>query len=185
MINMSNIKRLLHPLKIKISLMIGRAILSAIDNSGDTQRLEIVGLSSETLKGVDRLQNYGFESFPKNKTEVLMHFPGGSRSKGIASVVHDRNARPKDLASGEVCVYTDQDGITKVHRIHLKTGGVIDVRGTDIQLGTLVTQALVNTLFMSAVYNVHTHPQQGGGTTSPPNQLGVVGTHTTTQVKAS
>lgn len=63
--------------------------------------------------------------------------------------------------------------------------GKMTVNSNVIELGSLAVQTLVNALFMTGVYDIHTHPQQGGGTTSPPNQTGIPGTHTTVELKGS
>ncbi len=63
--------------------------------------------------------------------------------------------------------------------------GTVTINSLIIELGTLTTQTLVNALFITAVYNLHTHNDPVSGVTSVPNQLGVVGTHTTIETKAS
>ena len=61
---MNNLRRLLAPIERRIFLMLGRALLTAINNSEKTQKLQMTVLADETVTGVERFQDYGFESYP-------------------------------------------------------------------------------------------------------------------------
>lgn len=97
--------KLLAPIKNKIFLMIGRGVVKAINNSEGTQKIQIVGLKDETISDIERLQEYGFESYPKKDSEALVLFLNGNREQGIVIKVHDRENRPKDLQEGDSCMY--------------------------------------------------------------------------------
>lgn len=102
----SGLERLLLPIKRKVFLLIGRAILTAVNNSEKTQKIQVTGLKGENITDIERLQNYGFESYPVvGSSEAAILFINGNRSQGLALVVHDREYRPTDLKSGDVCVY--------------------------------------------------------------------------------
>jgi len=105
MITAQDIFRWLQPLKKKIMLLVGRCILTAINNSEGTQKIQIKGLKNETVTDIERFQEYGFETYPKKDSEALILFINGNRDSGIVACVHDRNYRPKDLSEGDVCVY--------------------------------------------------------------------------------
>ena len=195
---MTAFKILLAPLQKKIYLLVGRAILTAIDNSGKTQTLQVSALSGETITDIERFQNYGFESTPVAGAEVANIFLNGNRDNGIAVSVHDKRYRPT-LGSGEVAIYNKESG----HIITLKTGGILEVLtpteikadtvtmnltatdimnlagATNVNIGDVVgvLQKLVNKLGMD-VYNTHTHPETGGNT-GVPNQAMVEDTDTT------
>jgi len=111
------LERVLRPLRVRIQLMIGRALLAAVDNSGMTQRLQIRLMADETASGVERFQDYGVESYPLADAEVLMLFLGGNREHGIAVRVHDRRYRPTNLEEGDVEMYTKHSA---AHRIWLR-----------------------------------------------------------------
>ena len=102
-----DINKLLTPVKRKIFLLIGRAILTAVDNSEKTMKIQVTGLSDETITGIERFQEYGFESYPKidSEAEVVVGFINGNRDQGIALCIHDRAYRPTDLSEGDVRVY--------------------------------------------------------------------------------
>ena len=139
--NWRDFQRLIEPLKRRIFLLVGRAILTAIDNAGDTQKIQVTALDSETISDVERFQEYGLETYPFADAETVIAFLNGNRSNGIVLCIHDRQYRPKDLVEGEVVLYTDEDQSAGGHRIHLKRGQIIDEKGKDKTLtltGTLV-----------------------------------------------
>jgi phage baseplate assembly protein V len=92
-----------------IQNMVGRAILSAIDDSTGIQSLQIEGLADEIHDNVERLQDYGFTSVPLAGAEAAVVFVGGLRSHGLVVAVGDRRYRIKGLKPGEVAVYDDQE----------------------------------------------------------------------------
>lgn len=134
MINLSDFKRLIAPLQRKIYLFAGRAILTAINNSESTQKIQIIGLSGETITDIERFQEYGLETYPKANAEALTLFLNGNRDHGITICVHDRRYRPDDLSEGEAALYTHEDQNTHNHRIHLKAGQIIDALGLIINI---------------------------------------------------
>ena len=103
---MVGLDRFLTPIKRKIFLLLGRAILSAVNNNGKTQTLQISALHGETITDIERLQEYGFESYPlSNSSEVLAVFLNGNRDHGLVITVHDRDNRPTDLKEGDTRFY--------------------------------------------------------------------------------
>ena len=126
MITSKDLQRALLKIKNRIFLLIGRAILTAIDNSGETQRMQMTALKGETLDGVERFQEYGFEGYPKvdGKTENIVLFFNGNRDYGVVIKSFNKSFRPKDLIEGEVCMY-DWQG----HRVIIKKDGTIKSEG--------------------------------------------------------
>jgi len=129
--NLRDFKRLTDPIRKKIFLLLGRAILYAIDNSESTQTVQVMALSDEVITGIERFQEYGLETYPLAEAEVFIGFLNGNRGHGIALCVHDRRYRPTDLIEGEVALYTSEDK-TSSFRIHLKTGRIFDVKGDQL-----------------------------------------------------
>jgi len=118
--SMRMFERMVRPLKARIQLMVGRALLAAVDNSGKTQRLHIQLMADEEISGVERFQDYGVESYPLADAEALAVFLGGNREHGIVVRVHDRRYRPLDLEEGDVQVYSMHG---TPHRIWLRKDG--------------------------------------------------------------
>ena len=51
--------KLLIPIKRKLYLLAGRAILTAIDNTTKTATIQVTGLKDETITGIEYLSPYG------------------------------------------------------------------------------------------------------------------------------
>lgn len=178
--NFPDFKRLIRPIKNRIFLMLGRAVLKAINNSEGTQKIQVVALADETITDIERFQEYGFESYPLAEAEVFIGFLNGNRDHGIALCVHDGRYRPTDLAEGESCIYHKEG-----HRVLLKAGGIIEVSGTEIKIGDVVgsLEKLLNKIAMNT-YNLHTHNVVGAATLVP-NMLMVENTDTTEKTQAN
>jgi len=136
MINLRDAKRLLDPLKRKIFRVIGRAIITSINNAEKTQKVQLTVLANEVLGKVERIQEYGFDTYPKTDAEAVVLFINGNRDHGLIIVAGDRRYRIQDLIEGEVALYTHEDSGDVRHRIHLKTGQVIDIKGVDVNITT-------------------------------------------------
>lgn len=122
MISLSDFQKLIAPVKKRIFLLIGRAILEAVNNSEKTQKIQITGLSGETITDAERFQEYGFESYPAADSEAVIAFLNGNRDQGIVLCVHDRRYRPTDLSEGESRMYTKSS-----NKITLKANGSIEI----------------------------------------------------------
>jgi len=197
----NDFKRLIAPIQRKIFLLLGRALLTAVNNSEGTQKIQITVLNNETITDVERMQEYGFETYPFTGAEVMTLFLNGNRDHGIAVCVHDRRYRPKDLVEGEVCVYTDEDK-TDPYRMHLKRSRILfvvadkfdfdaDTEATlvspKIMLGDDVwanVRKLIDVRFQ-ALFNGHVHSgvQAGGSNTGVPTEL-LTDAHMTDQTRA-
>lgn len=127
MISLNDFKRLIAPLQRKIYLMIGRAVLTAVNNSEGTQKLSMEALKNETITEMERFEEYGFTSLPLKSAELLALFFNGNRDHGIVIKAHDRRHRPKDAVAGEIVFYTDEHIKQGGHRIHFKRGQLIDI----------------------------------------------------------
>jgi len=162
--------RFLKPIKDKISLMIGVAILTAVNNSEKTQKLQIQIFGDETYDGVVRMQEYGFETYPDpsdTNNECLVLSICGNRNMGVIACVHNREQRPKDLQAGETQMYSKFG-----QKIYLKADGSVlidagansvQITGSDITLTGNVNLKDVGGLAvmvesMIVKYNGHKHP---------------------------
>jgi phage baseplate assembly protein V len=117
---MSEFDRHIGRLKRRVYGMVGRAVLTAIDDAQGIQALQVEGLSDEVHDGVERMQDYGFTSHPFEDAEAVVVFAGGLRSHGLVVAVGDRRYRLKNLEQGEVAIYDDQEQV-----VHLKRDGVL------------------------------------------------------------
>ena len=118
------IDRLWNNLKRKIFLIVARGILTEIDNSvSATQKIQVKLLDGETITGIDRYQEYGFENYPfLVNGESIILFVNGNRNaeKGLSIVSNNRKYRPTDLEEGDVCIYRKDSNDTNANRIWFK-----------------------------------------------------------------
>lgn len=117
-------------IKHRVRNMIGRCILSVINDDTKLQSLQIEALDGEVHDGAERVQNYGFTSHPHADAEGVVIFPSGLRSHPIVIAVDDRRYRLTGLRQGEVALYDDLG-----QKVHLKRDGIeietpMDVRIT-------------------------------------------------------
>jgi len=103
---MNNFARLLAPLRRKIVLSIGRAVIAAIDDTTVLQTLQLRGLKDEVLDARERLQEYGFTSRPHPGADAIMVALGGNRTNTVVVAVDDRRYRLKLTDEGDVALYS-------------------------------------------------------------------------------
>lgn len=109
------------PYARRIRLAAARAVVRLVDDAIALQLLQVDLLAGETRDGVERFQEYGFTCHPHAGAEAVAVSLGGNRAHTLIIAVDDRRYRVKNLAAGEVCLYTDEDQ-GGPHRIHLKRG---------------------------------------------------------------
>lgn len=154
----TDLKRLYDLIKMKIFLLIGRGIVTSIDNSKKTQSIQISGMANETISDVERVQEYGLETYPftmrfntttkkwegsdssnLSEAEAVTIFQNGDRGRGLIVCIGDRNYRLTDLAQGEVAIYTFKDKDAGNHRVHLKNDRTIEIKASSVTINCSVT----------------------------------------------
>jgi phage baseplate assembly protein V len=116
---MSAQERALRTLNGRVQMMLGRAVLAAVNDDPQMQELQLELLSDETQDGIEHFQPYGFTAHPKPGAEAIMAAIGGLRSHGVALSVGDRRYRIK-VAEGEVAIHDDQN-----QKVHLTRDGIV------------------------------------------------------------
>ena len=125
--------RLIGPLRRRVLLMIGRAVVRVVDDSLKLQAVQVEGLPGEVLDGIERWQQYGFTSVPHPGAEAIIAALGGQRQHSVVLAVEDRRYRVMGLEQGEVCIYTDEDD-GDPHRITLGRGRFIRLEAAELSL---------------------------------------------------
>lgn len=150
-----NINRLLEsalrPIRSRINAMIGKALVNAVNNTGEIQLIKIQAMEGDVIDDVERVEDYGQTSYPpKDDCEVVYACVAGNRDDVLALKVGHSIGRPKDLAEGDVCTW-DIHG----NRIWMQKGKIA-LNGDD---KSLVTHAELNVALQSmlAMLNTHTH----------------------------
>lgn len=168
MITLQSLQRFLAPIKRKIFLLIGRCILAAVNNSEQTQKVQVTGLKNENITDMERPQPYGFESYPKTGAEVTAGFINGNRDQGLAIVISDRQYRPTTLSEGEVAVYSFKGNIITMKQdgeVHiLYDGGTLEYAPLASKIKTIVDNEIMT------IFNAHIHSgvQAGGANSGAP-----------------
>src|SRR3546814_10696622 len=91
-----------------IAMMVGRCVLTAINDGSKVQTVQLTGLADEVLDRVERFQDYGFTSVPLAEAEGIVVFVGGSRGNGIVIATEDRRYRPTGLEAGEAMIRSEE-----------------------------------------------------------------------------
>lgn len=185
---------LLRPLWRRVQSMVGRGLVTRVDEGEDLLKIQARLFAGELRDRVHVLGHYGFASSPEAGAEAVVVFLGGGRDNGVAVSVDDRRYRPTDLQPGEVRVYSRHGGTVSLMangdvRIHAE--GVVRVEGNTVVTGKVdasdtVTSAedllaggdvrdgdaaaIAKTMrAMRATFNAHRHGETGGsGPTTPP-----------------
>ncbi|MCE8027550.1 phage baseplate assembly protein V [Halomonas daqingensis] len=107
MVNSREAYRLLSPIWRRLRLLVSRAVVGRTNAATGLQRLQLDLLRDETRE-VEHMEPYGFTARPHAGAEALAAAVGGARGHLVALVASDRRYRKKDLAEGEVALYTDE-----------------------------------------------------------------------------
>ncbi len=99
-----------------------RAVLSSTKSTTGVQLSTGEALAGEQLRDNELFQHYGFTSNPLPGTEAVVVPMGGKTSHGIIVATEHSSYRLKELAAGEVAIYTDEGS-----KIVLKRGRIIEV----------------------------------------------------------
>lgn len=168
---LSQIQRMLLPIKRKISLLLQKALVQSVTDSKNIQLVK-VKLGSDDIKDmVERLQPYGLTSVPSEGAEALVGFIGGNRDNGVVIMIDDSQSRKKDLLPGDVAVYRKGGPymILKSDSIEVYHGTKIQINAPTVEIGDTAMEEVVKKSFL-ALFNSHTHtfPATGVAPTSIP-----------------
>lgn len=188
------IQKLTESLRGKVQLMVGRAILSAINDGGAIQTVQAQLLADEVQDDAERIQQYGFSSVPLAGAEGVLVFVGGNRDHGLVIATDDRRYRKKGLQAGEVCLYTDEGDSIVFNRgkiVRVTAGTQVEVTAPVVTIKAATKVRMETPLLevtgdikdkcdssgktmagMRTTYNTHTHNENNaaGGSTQQPNQ---------------
>lgn len=117
---MSDLARLLGPMRRALGNMVARGVVAAVNAGAKMQSLQMRLLADESKSDVEHFEPYGFTSHPKGGAEGVVLFPDGDRSHGFLVVVADRRYRLTGLREGEVALHDDQG-----QKVHLTRDGIV------------------------------------------------------------
>lgn len=181
---MDSIRKTAKNIAAAVQLVVGRAVLTAIDDSSKRQLVQFEALKGEVKDAVERMQQYGFSSVPLPGAQVLFVSLGGNRDHPVAVSVDDPRFRKSGMQAGEVAIYTDEGDYILLKRgrtIELETVNVVVKASESVRLETPileVTGAIIDRCdtdglsmhAMRSIYDDHTHAETQT-VTHKPNQL--------------
>lgn len=106
-----------------------RALISAVNDSGGVQTVQIMLSSTEVRDGSPRIAEFGFSSNPPVGSDGVVAFLGGDRTKGVVIGTCHQPSRPTGLSPGETILHS-QDGKS----VYLTAAGGIVVEAKGSQL---------------------------------------------------
>lgn len=92
--------------------MLAKGRLSSVKESTGIQTVQVT-INGEVHDGVERLQNFGFTSYPKKDAQLVVSFIGGNRERPVVTVIDDGNYRIK-LVEGEAAIYNAFGNVIKL-----------------------------------------------------------------------
>lgn len=131
------VQRLLAPLKRRVQLLATRAVVRLVDPAAMLQQLQAEALAHEVLDQVEHWEPYGYTCRPHPGAEALLLSLGGRRAHTIALNVADRRFRMKNLAPGEVALYTDEGDVIHFKRgqhIYIDAGAKVTAKAPNVEV---------------------------------------------------
>ena len=164
-------------MSLKSMMARGTVVLAAAGKMMQTLQVRLT--ANELKDNVEHFEPYGLTSNPLPGAEVLTLFLGGDRSNAVVVVASDRRYRIKELAPGEVAIYTDEGD-----SIHFKRGRIMDIQTVTLnikasdsvnfdtptitQTGQIVSQGDQVAGGVSQIEHPHSGVQAGNGQSGPP-----------------
>ena len=129
------IARLLEPLKNRILLLAGRAILAAVKEEDGRRSLQVIAQAGEEIDAVEQYQEFGFASRPPAGSEGVFLALGGTRDHCIVIATEHPGHRPANLEDGEAMVYSSENGGEEGDcHLYLKSGRLVELAGESVTL---------------------------------------------------
>ena len=129
---------------------------------GVVQKTRAESLENQAHDDAERFQDYGFAAHPVDGQGLVMHVDGHTIVLRM-----DRLAERPRLAAHEVCVW-HREG----HCITLKSGGVIEIKGTSLALNIDGAVAINSAALTHNGVNISGNHVHGGVESGPSNTGG-------------
>lgn len=130
------INRMLDPIRRRISNMIVRVTVSAINAALKTQRVQILARAGDGKSSVEHFEPYGFTSHPLPGAEGIGLFFSGDTSHGAVICIGDKRYRLTGLEAGEVAMSDDLGQVVHLTRdgIKIQTALDVELRGRNVRI---------------------------------------------------
>jgi phage baseplate assembly protein V len=152
----------------RMMMVIGRAIITAANESGGLETLQIQLGKDEIRDNTPRFAEYGFASVPLSGARAIAIFMGGDRSNGAVIATDDPRYRPTGMQPGESAHYDDLGQMIHISR----TGIIIKGAGLPITVENCPTVTVIGGDVLadtvSLKHHVHSGVQSGASNTGQP-----------------
>lgn len=115
----------------------GRCVILATNDEGGVHKAQVRPTPLEIIDDVPVLQLYGLSGHAPVGSEAHMICTRGDRSSSVVIATNNPKARPRNLNSGEVALYTEE-GDTIVlkngHVIAVATSGTVEVSAPTVNI---------------------------------------------------
>jgi phage gp45-like len=125
----------------EVRLMLRRAQLVSLDDSGSQQLLDLSALKADRPRKVPRVMEFGFASSPPAGADFLMLAAGGGMSRAMAIGGEHKDHRQANLPSGAAVLYDASGNV-----IFAKSSAGIEVKAAEGKI--TVSPALGQMLFL-------------------------------------
>lgn len=99
------LRQYIAPLKRRVQLMVGRAIITAANDSTNIQQVSVKIYADDVKDKTESFSQFGFTSNPPNGTECIILSVGGNRDHSVIVATENRDLRLKGLAPGDSAQY--------------------------------------------------------------------------------
>ncbi len=149
----------LRPIGDKLMMMAAKAVVRLVNDAGTRQVMQLEILKDELRDGVERFQNYGFNSHPLPGAEAVISCPNGTRERAVVVVVDDRRYHLV-LQPGEAAMFTHEGDWVKLganrhitvmtEKVDIDSVGGVSISdsletGGNVKVGTGATGTLTDT----------------------------------------
>lgn len=186
--NLSGFQRILAPIKNRIHMLLGKALLSAVYDDKSIQLVKLTSMKSDVLDKVERVQDYGLSTVPPvDESEVLFCALSGNRDHSIALKIDASKYRPKSQSPGTVILYDmfgNQIKLTKdlvehlCSALNIQVAGEYNLNASSVNLNgsskAFVTHAELDTALQALLAQLNTHTHITTATVGAGPTLGVL-----------
>ncbi len=114
---------MINKLKSKLMSMVGKCVITAINDTDELQALQIESMSNEIADDIIRVQDYGFSSVPEVDMEAITLSINGDRTDSVVIAVADSQYRLKGLENGDVTIYNNKGYFVKLGQSQIVVSG--------------------------------------------------------------
>jgi hypothetical protein len=162
----------------RILMTTASSVITATNDDGPVHKVQVRVTPRETIDDVPVVQLYGVASHAPAGSDAHLLFVTGDRSKGVAVATNNQKARLRNLAPGEVALYSDEGDSIRLSRgktVALNAGNVLQFTSPLSQFSDKVLLAHDPGAPLEAATKQYVDSHAGSGAQGPPGPQGPAG----------